>query len=172
MAKFRAGVAADKIYRTTDSQGHAVFSDSAPESAQPVEVDKTQTYPAGKNAADYDRFKPDRQKSTNDGPPYTVLRITSPENQTSIRSNPGNLQIAFDVNPGIRPGQILVLLMDGKPIQRITAQGPIQLTNIDRGTHTVQLQAVDPETSNVLQSSSPVTFTLHRHSILQKKPKI
>ena len=169
-----SALAADTIYRSTDSQGNPVFSDSAPENASQVDIQQTQTYKGGQYATEAQQAQTDGDQAAHkpSGPPYAIMRITSPENQTSIRDNAGNVQIAFELKPGLKKGQRLVLLMDGKPVQEVSASGPINLSNVDRGTHTVQLQAVDPATAHVLQSSPAVTFTLHRHSILQKKPKL
>lgn len=157
----------NKIYRTTDSQGHAVFSDTAPEGSPTVEVDQPQTYPAAR----YDD-KPGatagKKAEASSRVPYTTMRITEPRDQTSIRSNPGNVKIAFELKPGPMPGQKLELLIDGKPVQEVQSLAPIGLTNVDRGTHSVQLQAVDIDTGRVLQSSDTVTFTLHRFSILNQ----
>lgn len=167
-------LAADAIYRSTDSEGNPVFSDSGPENAPQVDVQQPQTYKGDQyanEARQQAQSGGDQSNRKPSGPPYTVMKITSPENQTSIRDNAGNVQIGIELKPDLKKGQRLVLLMDGKPVQEVSSSGPIDLTNIDRGTHTVQLQAVDPATAHVLQSSPTVTFTLHRHSILQRKPK-
>lgn len=160
--------ASTTIYKTTDSRGNPVFSDTATDGAQPVQIKKTQTFPASK----FDTPTAGNRPTQHAWLPYKLLRITSPKNQTSVRSNPGNIAIHFKLDPVLRPGDALMLVLDGKSLQRIRSSGPVPLTNLDRGTHTAQLQVVDPDTGNLLQSSNAVTFTLHRHSILHKKPKI
>lgn len=162
---------AGKIYQTKDAQGNTEFSDSASQNAKQVELQNPQTYDGSRYAKEYERATPPEPKPIHTGPPFTVMKITYPKNQTSIRSNPGTLQITFQVSPARKPGYQIELVMDGKPLESVSG-GSVALNNVDRGTHTVQIQAVDMDTGQTVQSSDPVTFTLHRHSILQKKPKI
>ena len=162
------GAKDDKIYKTVDENGNPVYSDVAPENAQPVDVDKTQTYPAKSYAEDYSKFTPAKE-DTGDAPtvPYNTIKITSPAADESIRNNAGNVQITFQLSPGPKPGHKLELLMDGKVISEINSPAPILLKNVDRGTHQVKLEAVEISTGQVVQSSDAVMFTLHRYSILQ-----
>lgn len=162
---------AGKIYQTTDSEGHPVFSDSAPENAKTITVEQTQTYAGDRNARQYGKFTPIKPRANDNRVPYDVMAITSPSDQTSVRSNPGNVTIAFQLSPGLKKGEKLELLMDGKVVKHVQSAGSVQLHNVDRGTHEVQLQAVDIASGKVLQSSDVVTFTLHRYSILNHKKK-
>lgn len=163
---------AEKIYETTDASGNPSFSDTAPQNARQIQLPNTQTYNGTRNTKEYREAMPVTKKPVHTGPPFRVIRITYPKNQTSIRSNPGILTIRFDLSPGQEPGYRLELIMDGKPIQTIDGGDTIVLDNVDRGTHVVQIQAVEADTGKVVQSSAPITFTLHRHSILQRKPTI
>ena len=161
-----------KVYQTTDSQGNPSFSDTASENAKQVDIPAPQTYPGGKHAQQYDKITDKQPKPKVEGPPYTQMAITSPADQSSIRSNPGTVDIQVEVSPGTVQGQRLDLVMDGKPIRELSGSGSITLDNVDRGTHTVHVQATDLATGEIVQSGPAVTFTLHRHSILQPKPKI
>jgi hypothetical protein len=157
-----------KIYKTLDENGNPVYSDVAPENAQQVDVDKPQTYPAKSYAEDYSKFTPakedDAARASNAA--YSVMKITSPEADESIRNNAGNVKITFQLSPGPKPGHKLELLMDGKVVTDIASPAPILLRNVDRGTHQVKLEAIEIRTGKVVQSSDAVMFTLHRYSIL------
>lgn len=161
-----------KVYQTTDAAGNPSFSDTASSNAKQLDIQAPQTYPAGKYAKQYDEVTKKEPKPRVEGPPYTQMEITSPADQSSIRSNPGTVDIGIEVSPGPLKGQRLDLVMDGKPVRQLNGSGSITLDNVDRGTHTVQVQATDVATGQVVQSGPVVTFTLHRHSILQPKPKI
>ncbi|MCB1693844.1 MAG: hypothetical protein KDI19_13840 [Pseudomonadales bacterium] len=161
-----------KIYRTTDERGRPVFSDQGSEGASEVEVKKPMTFPAGKFANEYRQFN-----RTDEAPPpeatfsYSKLQVTSPANDTAIRSNNGDIEITFETVPSIGGPNRFQVTMDGKVIAEPHDATPIALENVDRGTHQVRLEVVDPKSGKVLQSSDTVSFTILRHSVLNKSPK-
>lgn len=161
-----------KIFKTTDEAGNTVFTDRPQEEdAQEVTVEEPMTFPADEYAREYRKFEPATDEETRDsGPPY-ALSITSPAPDEAIRSNAGDMEITFRISPGLKAGHRLDLVMDGAVRQRILAPGPISLTNVDRGTHQLQLQVTDLKRNEVLQSSDPVAFTILRHSVLHTAPK-
>lgn len=164
-------MAADsKIYKTTDANGNTVYTDVAPENSEPVKVEEPQTYPAGRYAQDYEQFKPAKpaNKDAASAASYATLAITSPSQDEAVRNNPGNLTIDFQIQPNLKEGQGLQLLMDGKVVSKVTSPEPISLSNVDRGTHQVQLQVYALDSGTVLQSSKPVTFTLLRYHLPPK----
>lgn len=160
-----------KVYKTTDERGRPVFTDQAPAGSQEVEIDEPMTFPADVFAEDYRQFTATKKKERAAKANYRTLTITSPANDETIRNNAGNMEITFNLSPGLKPGHKLQLLMDGAVRQEVRSSEPIALTNVDRGTHTLQLQVVDGESKEVLQSGSEVSFTILRHSILHPKPK-
>ena len=162
-----------KVYQTTDADGNPSFSDSASSNAKQLDIQAPQTYAGGKHAKEYEKVTQQQPKPQEpSGPPYSQMEITSPADQSSIRSNPGTVDIGVQVSPGPLKGQRLDLVMDGKPVRQLNGSGSVTLDNVDRGTHTVLVQATDIATGEIVQSGPAVTFTLHRHSILQPKPKI
>ncbi len=157
-----------KIYRTKDEHGRTVFTDQAPENAQEVQVNNPMTFPAGEYARDYERVT--RQETAPNGksetPSYTDIRITFPENGSAIRQNDGNITLEFVLSPGLRSGHTLSLVMDGAEYASLRSPEPVQMPNLDRGTHQVHLQITDAKTGKVIQQGDPVSFTVLRHSVL------
>lgn len=153
-----------KIYKSTDESGNPVFSDEATEGAEEITVEEPATFSSDTLMQQYDQFtrSPDQDQDSQNS--YQRLAITSPANDQTIRSNPGDFQVNFDVSPSPREGHTLQLVMDGKVYQQIDGAGPIQLTNVDRGTHKLQLQVTDSD-NQVLQKGPAVTIHLLRHSI-------
>lgn len=163
--------ASNKVYKTTDDHGRPVFTDRASEGAQEVEVDKPMTFPAREFAEDYRQFTPlSDDDEAPSGPPYGTMAITSPTNDEAIRNNAGNMEVTFRLSPGLKQGHELRLLMDGAVVQNVASSEPIALTNVDRGTHTLQLEVVNRQSGKSLQTSDTVTFTILRHSIQHPKP--
>ncbi len=156
----------NKVYRTTDEFGRPVYSDSASEDAREVELEEPATFPGKALAEDYEYYSPaDEAPAGRAGPSYSELAIVEPQDDETIRSNPGNFAIHFQVSPQPRPGHRLQLLMDDKVYREITSGSPLQLTNVDRGTHRLRLRVVDSD-GDVVQQGPVVTMHLMRHSIL------
>ena len=96
---------------------------------------------------------------------YAQALIVSPANESAVRSNAGNLTVRARVDPPLREGHRLQLLLDGVP-PVAAGRGPsFELENIDRGTHSLQLQVID-EAGRVLFTGLPGTFHLLRRSRL------
>ncbi|MBD3646275.1 MAG: hypothetical protein HUJ31_02225, partial [Pseudomonadales bacterium] len=135
------------------------------EEAEEIEVREPMTFPADQFAEDYQRFTAGRKGENNDDFSYDKLAIVAPENNATVRSNPGDLEVRFQVSPNRQPGHTLQLLMDGEVYREIAGTGSVMLTNVDRGSHQIRLRAVDGE-GKVLQEGPAVTMHLLRHSIL------
>ena len=98
---------------------------------------------------------------------YIGAVIVSPEDDAAVRSNAGNLRVRVRIDPQLREGHWLRLLLDGVP-QGASSRAPVfELTNIDRGTHSLQLHIVD-KTDAVVYTGTPSTFHLLRHSRLHR----
>lgn len=168
-----AGAAAEQktVYKTVDSQGRPVFTDQASEDAQEVKLEEPMTFPGKAFAQDYGRFTTERPDATTDtGPAYSVMEITSPGPDEAIRNNPGNIAISYRINPALQPRHVLQLMMDGAVLQPLNGGKVIELENVDRGTHTVHLRVIDRESGEEIQAGPPVSFTILRHSILSRPP--
>lgn len=163
---------AAEIYQTRDANGNPVFTDAAPEDAPAVEVQAPQTYSAKRYTEDYKKFTPAKVNGdAPPGPPYRIMKITSPEADESVRDNAGNVSVQYALEPAVKTNQRVDLLMDGKVIGEAGSGATVSLSNVDRGTHNLQLRAIDLTTGQVVQESAVSSFTLHRHSVLQPKPK-
>ena len=100
---------------------------------------------------------------------YRQLAITRPDNEESIRSNPGNITIESTLYPPLQPGHTLQLLLDGNRYQSSTSTR-IRLQNVDRGTHRAQLVVEDPAGTPLITSDS-VTFHVLRASVQRPTPR-
>lgn len=151
------------IYRWTDADGNTVFGDNPPEGvdAQRIHVREPMTTPALRDAREIlQRGRGDEEESR---PPYERMSIASPGDDEPVRANDGNFQVRVDIHPELDRGHRLRLIMDGDTIQT-TESTAFQLTNVDRGTHRIQVQVLDRD-DQVIQESDPVVFHLLRHHI-------
>jgi hypothetical protein len=154
------------VFKSKDDNGNTVYSDQASETAEEIKVDAPQTFKAQPTSG---LFKPSKaKKELETSLSYTILRIVSPEHDTAVRNNAGNITVRFEVAPPIQVNHTLQLMIDGtvKAEQKSTA--PISVSNVDRGTHKIQARIIEDESGEVLQTSNSVSTTILRVSILQR----
>jgi len=152
-----------QIYRWVDANGTVHFTDEARPGAQPIQVapistislpqpnPETMDSPAEEKAEEPDEFR------------YRRLEISYPEHDSAFHTGNGTFTVTTNIEPPLRPSHELRLIFNGQVYAQSHA-GHFLMDNIDRGTHQLLLQVVDKGT--VIQNSSPVTFTVHRPSLL------
>ena len=162
-----ASSASAQIYKTVDANGNVVYTDIAPieRSGQPppqeVNVQPINSYepPAASQTSAPSYSGPSTTPSY-----YAQLEVISPTEDETIRDNAGNVQIEVAISPPLRSDHRLLLVLDGTPTDVEAVNGVFEISNVDRGTHTVGARAVD-RLGNVLIESAPATFNLMRVSI-------
>jgi hypothetical protein len=155
-----AGAAqAGKIYKYTLPDGDVVYSDKVPASDQgeEIQVEPLQSFtlpPA----------PPLKDTSAKDKAPepvgYKEFKVTYPSNDATIRDNGGNVRVSLTVTPGLRIDHSIEVMMDGQPIGAGSGTS-VTITDVDRGTHTVQAAIKDNEGKEIARSNS-VIFHLKR----------
>ncbi len=94
----------------------------------------------------------------------TVVRLVSPSQEATIRSNEGNISIKVDTDLPLGKDQALRLVMDGEK-QSTQSANRWQLNNVDRGSHQLNVQLL--QNGKVIAATQSVTVFLHRAT----KPK-
>ncbi|MCB1802955.1 MAG: DUF4124 domain-containing protein [Gammaproteobacteria bacterium] len=92
---------------------------------------------------------------------YRSISITTPPSGGVVRSNQGDVSVVVALDPDLQPGHLLNLTLDGRPVKGSFDGLAIDVTGVDRGTHTLRASIVDAS-GRVLISSSPVRFTLRK----------
>jgi Domain of unknown function (DUF4124) len=151
---------AETVYKTVDDEGNTVFSDSQAEGAEAIEIKEAQTI----NIPETKSFEYAPAKEKQEDFQYTRLVISSPENESTIHSNQGNVNIGVEIMPALNELDQIVLFMDGKQVAT-GKTATFSLTNIDRGAHTVDV-AVMNENDKLLKRSGKVEFYVRRASKL------
>jgi hypothetical protein len=150
---------AGKIYKYTLSNGDVVYSDRPPPADQGEEItlEPLQGFslPAPPPLED-STAKKDEPEPTG----YQEFKVTSPSNNATIRDNGGNVPISLSLTPGLRSGHRIEVMMDGQPIGSGSGTS-VTLTEVDRGTHTVQAAVKDSDGKEIARSNS-VIFHLKR----------
>lgn len=152
------------LYKCEDADGNTGYTDEACEGGKEIKLPPLQTY------------TPVKVPTTSSSPvagkdlkqAYTQLVITSPKNDKQVYTNTGKVNIVYNLTPELKKakGHKFTMALDGKQLSSKGVTSQIQLSNIDRGTHTVQIFVVD--TSNqILMSSNTVTFHLQKESLIK-----
>lgn len=171
-----ASAADAKVYKTRDKDGNVVFSDVPPASVEEaskaaIEVKVPNTYETrgqGQSAADNREPWIVGEDESAEFIPYATLQVAFPANDAPLRDNTGNVTVQITIEPLLTGSHRLRLLMDGTTAGEDSATS-FMLPNVDRGTHSLQVQVID-EDGKVLQSSETSTFHLQRYHLPPKKP--
>lgn len=165
---FTTSALATTIYRTVDSQGNVIFTDSPERGGEPVELTPLTVVPSRSLTG---RAEPPRVEgvaprvSQSPGQPfmpYDVFRIVSPEHGADLTaSNAGNVQVELTIEPGLRPDHRVRLLVDGRVSQTAMHTTAFMLTDLDRGRYAIQAELLDAS-GDIRHRTQPVTFQVQR----------
>ena len=152
--------ASAQIYSYIDASGNKVFTNQPPDgiNAAPVELPPMNTMDPPEVSAPAqvaDAVPVDGQSL-----PYSQLQLTNLPTDEALRSNNGTFTVSASLQPALRPGDSLQLLLDGQPYGAPTNVPLLQLTEVDRGEHTLAVQVKTGD--QVVQQSAPVSFTVQR----------
>jgi len=154
---------AQKIYKYTLSNGDVVYSDKPPpaDQAEEIQLEPLQGFslpppPPLEDARASSEADPDAFS-------YEAFKVTSPSNDATIRDNGGNVQVSLNLVPGLQNGHSIEIMMDGQSLGSGKSTS-LTLTEVDRGTHTVQAAVKDGDGREVARSNS-VIFHLKRGRI-------
>ncbi|USD37685.1 DUF4124 domain-containing protein [Ferrimonas sp. SCSIO 43195] len=160
-----SGLAQGTVYRWVDANGVVHYSDTAPAKARADRLQPTadsqvrirpMTLPAGSDP------------QAEDTAPHYQLTLLTPTADATLRDNRGRITVKAAVTPALARNHRLLLLLDGQA-QAMNGKA-MTLDNVDRGSHQLQLQAIDDQ-GQLLGSSDAITVHLHRQSVLQSQRK-
>lgn len=176
------GIQAAEAWRFVDADGNVEYSDMPRPGAVRIQLPEPRTVPARLPEPVEETMPATADEAARELPrnavAYREIAIVDPANEDTLRDNGGNLLVSVSLKPSLQTqfGHRLQLLLDGAVYATGTASN-FAITELDRGTHTVQAVVLGLDDAP-LASSAPVTFHLHRTSILQlerqraaKKPK-
>jgi hypothetical protein len=128
-----------------------------------VELKAPQTFTAPKTTApsQASRPVPSRQPAEK---VYTSCGLSEPT-ADQVFMNTDTVSAGVSAQPAVRPGDTVLVTMDGAPVPGVPAGGgQFTITPVDRGEHTIQMVIKDP-TGITLCSSPAVTFHVHQPSL-------
>ena len=149
--------AATTVYKVKNPDGSISYSDQPQDNAEVMQVEPVPTVPAVPvDRSLYDRKPADDVAPTNT---YSNFAIISPANDQAFQSPEGIVEIRVALEPSLQDSHTLEYWFDGT-LHQSTQAPAVQLNNVDRGTHKVQVKIVDGAGKVIENRSS--TFTIHR----------
>jgi len=164
---------AAEVYRTVDEAGHPSFSDRPSLGSERIEIRPVpRVSPAGaatapSGAAVSPAPAERKEGQTRKTASYSTIEIVSPGNDAAIRSNAGNVTIGVHLEPELAESDRVQVVLDGKPFGKPSRNTVNTLSNLDRGTHRLQVRILDGS-GRVLGSGSPIVFHLLRAAVLRQ----
>ncbi len=148
-----------KIYKWKMPDGSIRYADKPQPGGTEIKLPPLQTYTAP--ALPASRAKSEESgKQTQE---YKSFEVRTPGNNQVVRDNAGMVSIQIGLAPGLAAGHSIEILMDGKSVG--SGRGTsISLTNVDRGSHSIQASIKD-ESGKAIKKTASVTFHLKRGSI-------
>ncbi len=151
--------ASAQIYEYTDAKGNKVYTDQPPMGSQARDISLPPTNTIEPPKPIPAPSAPEPQATA----PYQTLALSGLPDEQALRENDGTFSVGVDIQPPLAPGHRLRLLLDGQPYGQ-PGRGPrLQLSNVDRGQHSLAVEVLSGEQS--LQQSQPVSFTVQRISL-------
>lgn len=147
------------VYRYTDANGRVVFTDQPPLGVDASELELPEPNSTLMPTPHQPAATPDARPGLT-RPPYSTLALEGIPDAEAIRANNGSFSLEVVIDPPLRRGHQLQLLVDGEPHGQPVQGTQLQANNLDRGEHqlAVQVQA-GPK---VLQSSARYPVSVQR----------
>ncbi len=148
------------VYKSVDEEGNVIFTDKPSPDAEKIIIKEVQTIEAPKVQPNKEALPAAAEEEKLVG--YSKVEIISPEDDTGIRANDGNITITTVVEPALNQeaGDALAFYMDNKLVS--TGSGTqLSIKNVDRGTHSLSVAVVDKDGKELIRSAS-ISFSVLR----------
>lgn len=157
---------AAETYRYVDERGNVVYTDKWRPGAQRVEPAPGGVIPAPDAVK---RRAAEAREAAARPAAYDRVEISAPgPDETVWDDGEGHLDVAVSVSPAIKAGHRIRALLDGSPRNGLSGDGSVRLSEMERGTYTLQVEVVD-EAGRTLGASKPVVFHYKKPSKLAPK---
>lgn len=150
-----------QIYKYTDANGNTAYSSQPPNGTKAETVDLPPLNSVNTVAPAAPQAAPQNQnRAAQGGAGYQILQLTDLPDDEALRANNGTFTVGVKIEPRLQPGHALQLMLDGAPYGQPTNVPRLQLTELDRGEHSLAVQVL--QNQQPIQTSPTVTFTVQR----------
>jgi len=159
-----AQASGQQAYRWTDENGQVHYSDRPAPGATEVRLRGAQGYAPAAPRAEAAPSAAEPATAEEAVRPYTVFNVIQPSQQETLWNIGTVVNVQVDLQPGLQTGHHLGAYLDGQLVDVGATGTQFQLTDVFRGTHTLQAVVLDASGGEVLRSLA-VTFMVQQTSI-------
>ena len=147
-----------QIYKYTDDRGNTVFTNQPPEGVAADAVDLPPANTVNIKTPDTPPPLANGQDEAGQSP-YRSLSIGGIPDEQALRANNGTFVVNAQLDPPLRQNHRIRFLLDGQPQGDASTSTALQLNNVDRGTHLLEVEVLSG--GEVVQRASE-QFTVQR----------
>jgi hypothetical protein len=164
MLTLLSGFAHSEIYKSVSADGEVVYSDKPSQGAERMPKRELSTYKPPELPARTSR-RPARPARSDY---YKDFSIIKPQNDATIRNNPGIIMVEVKLNPGLQNnlGHKVQFYLDDEPYGPPVDNYAVTLSNLDRGEHSLSASVINAK-GEIQISTIDVDVHLKRESRLQ-----
>ena len=156
-----APMAAAQVYKVVDKDGKVTYTDKPPAS----NADAPMTLPPLNTQPGMQLPPPREEAQPPEAAGYRRVAILQPPPGLTIPPGQLDLVVQVDLEPGLQPGHLVSILLDGNPVGRPAAATTVRIDNLVRGAHQIEAIILD-DRGRRITASAPVEFFVQRTSRL------
>lgn len=150
------------VYKIKNPDGSVSYSDQPQDNAEVMQVEPVPTIPA----IPVNRDAPDASaEPVESGLAYSIFQIKSPVNGSAFPSPEGSVEVNVVIEPSLHGDHTFEYWLNGT-MKQSSQSTALELSDIERGTHTLQVRIID--SSGKAIDSRTSSFTVHRPMV--KRP--
>lgn len=151
-------------YKSIGPDGSVIYSDRPTPNAEEVRLPEPSTYappalPAGEGPPAVGEEPMSRDL-------YEAVRIVAPPNDGTLFAALGGVDIDVTLQPDLMEGHTLSYIVDGKELAKGLRTNRVRVTDLERGTHHLEVVVRD-EGGSIVGRSARITFHLRQSSLLE-----
>lgn len=175
-------VQAEDIYKWVDSEGNVHYGDE-PRGTTAKKMTRLPGLSTYSPPPVVEESKPDEAaegdaSAVEEGEPedalpavvYREIKLIKPENEETIRSNEGQVDLFVALSPVLEKGDYFKVALDGASLPQKYSSTVISLSGIDRGEHTVAVAVYNKAGVKQIESAAH-KFYLHQATVVNKSPR-
>ena len=152
---------ATTVYKCTNADGDAVFTDKPCKGGLKMDVEPIPTIPA---------FHAPHQTNTPTKPPaknfhYNKVIIMEPKDDKYFVNDDKPITVQVATSPGLRPSDKIQLMLNGAAHGKPKSSTTFKISSSVRGTYKISANVIDQD-GKTIGTSNTVTIFVKRHSIL------
>ena len=158
--------ASAEVFRRVGPDGEVYFSDTPTAGSKRVDLGAVQAVPLRSVPRPSADVQPTGAAENEPAPSYAQFEIIKPSNGQGVRANDGSVTVYLSLQPALRPGDTITLMIDGQDGASIRSGDMLNfnLSNMSRGQHSVAARVQNAKGEKLIETG-PVSFYVLRAAL-------